>query len=72
MTLSKRRKCRSRRAKKENIYNIDNNRVKLNRDIHFTCILRLLNNTMVNPNVKQVRPVVNWQLVIMVAVLYQR
>ena len=32
----------------QNIYNIYNNRVKLNRDIHFTCILRLLNNTCVN------------------------
>jgi hypothetical protein len=30
------------------------NRVKLNRDIHFTCILRLLNNTCVKYNFKSV------------------
>ena len=39
-------------SKKQNIYNIYNNRVKLNRDIHFTCILRLLNNTCVKHNFK--------------------
>ena len=39
---------------KLNIYNIYNNRVKLNRDIHFTCILRLLNNTCVKHNFKSV------------------
>jgi hypothetical protein len=33
---------------------IYNNRVKLNRDIHFTCILRLLNNTCVKHNFKSV------------------
>ena len=32
----------------------DTNRVKLNRDIHFTCILRLLNNTCVKHNFKSV------------------
>jgi hypothetical protein len=30
------------------------NRVKLNRDIHFTCIVRLLNNTCVKHNFKSV------------------
>ena len=39
-------------SKKQNIYNIYNNRVKLNRDIHFTCILRLMNNTCVKHNFK--------------------
>jgi hypothetical protein len=38
----------------QNIYNIYNNRVKLNRDIHFTYILRLLNNTCVKHNFKSV------------------
>ena len=32
----------------------DHNRVKLNRDIHFTCILRLLNNICVKHNFKSV------------------
>ena len=32
----------------------DTNRVKLNRDIYFTCILRLLNNTCVKHNFKSV------------------
>ena len=41
-------------SKKQNIYNIYNNRVKLNRDIHFTCILRLMNNTCVKHNFKSV------------------
>ena len=41
-------------SKKQNIYNIYNNRVKLNRDIHFTGILRLLNNTCVKHNFKSV------------------
>jgi hypothetical protein len=33
---------------------IPKDRVKLNRDIHFTCILRLLNNTCVKHNFKRV------------------
>jgi hypothetical protein len=37
-----------------NEQNIYNNRVKLNRDIHFTYILRLLNNTCVKHNFKSV------------------
>ena len=33
---------------------INKRHVKLNRDIHFTCILRLLNNTCVKHNFKSV------------------
>ena len=55
MTLSKRLwKLPKSTSKKLNIYNIYNNRVKLNRDIHFTCILRLLNNTCVKHNFKSI------------------
>ena len=55
MTLSKRLwKLPTSTSKKQNIYNIYNNRVKLNRDIHLTCILRLLNNTCVKHNFKSV------------------
>jgi hypothetical protein len=55
MTLSTRLwKLPKSTSKKQNIYNIYNNRVKLNRDIHFTCILRLLNNTCVKHNFKSV------------------
>jgi hypothetical protein len=52
MTLSKRLwKLPKSTSKKQNIYN---NRVKLNRDIHFTYILCLLNNTCVKHNFKSV------------------
>ena len=55
MTLSKRLwKLPKSTSKKQNIYNIYNNRVKLNRNIHFPCILRLLNNTCVKHNFKSV------------------
>ena len=55
MTLSKRLwKLPKSTSNKQNIYNIYNNRVKLNRDIHFTCIRRLLNNTCVKHNFKSV------------------
>ena len=57
MTLSKRLwKLPKSTSKKQNIYNIllINICVKLNRVIHFTCILRLLNNTCVKHNFKSV------------------
>ena len=57
MTLSKRLwKLPKSTSKKLNIYNIYNNPVKLNKDIHFTCIqfLCLLNNTCVKYNFKSV------------------
>ena len=59
MTLSTRLwKLPKSTSKKQNIYNILlitwRNRVKLNRDIQFTCILRLLNNTCVKHNFKSV------------------
>ena len=57
MTLSTRLwKLPKSTSKKQNIYNILLiNIVKLNRDVHFTCILRLLNNTCVKHNFKSVR-----------------
>jgi hypothetical protein len=59
MTLSTQlRKLPKSTSKKQNIYNIllinMTQSVKLNRDIHFTCILRLLNNTCVKHNFKSV------------------
>ena len=38
----------------QHFINKHDNRVKLNRDIHFTCILCLLNNTCVQHNFKSV------------------
>jgi hypothetical protein len=59
MTLSTRLwKLPKSTSKKQNIYNIllinMTQSCQINRDIHFTCILRLLNNTCVKHNFKSV------------------